>query len=201
MTAVRLVLAGAPGAPDVEPRVAASLTHLGLVARLLSPVLGAALVAGAVPVAAPEGVRVHLVGANPLPLSMQAVGTVPVPDPVALAAALARHWWEPAVRPLTERVARQWRLSAQVLRGNTASAVAGALAMAVRSAPASAGPAAAALDALLSDGPLAGAGVRGGTGFVRRSCCLLYRLPGAGTCADCILPGAGAARSAAPRRV
>jgi ferric iron reductase protein FhuF len=37
-------------------------------------------------------------------------------------------------------------------------------------------------------GPLAGTGRRLPDGrFVRRSCCLLYRLPGAGTCLDCIL--------------
>jgi ferric iron reductase protein FhuF len=44
------------------------------------------------------------------------------------------------------------------------------------------------LDAVLADSALADTGARRSDGsFVRRSCCLLYRLPGAGTCGACIL--------------
>jgi ferric iron reductase protein FhuF len=59
--------------------------------------------------------------------------------------------------------------------------------------PATAGPevagrADALLEALLRSGPLAGTGRRRDDGtFVRRSCCLFYRVPGAGTCGDCVL--------------
>jgi ferric iron reductase protein FhuF len=57
-----------------------------------------------------------------------------------------------------------------------------------RTLPALVARADAVLDALLGSGPLAGTGRRREDGsFVRRSCCLFYRLPGAGTCGDCIL--------------
>jgi hypothetical protein len=185
---VRAVLAAAPGAPDVDRRVAASLTHLGLVARLLSPVLGAALVRGALPVAAPEEVLLRPAGANPLPLALPGARTVPVADADALAGALDRCWLVPAVQPLSAAVAARTGLSAQVLDGNAVSAVAGALRMAAAAAPELGAPAAATLDAVLAHGTLAGTGAhRGDGGFVRRSCCLLYRLPGAGTCGDCVL--------------
>lgn len=188
ITDVRATLAAAPGAPDVDRRVAASLTHLGLVARLLSPVLGAALLCGALPVAAPEQVHLKLSGANPLPLALPAARTVPVAGPGALADALDRSWLIPAVQPLSAEVAARTGLSAQVLDGNTISAIAGALGMAAAAAPELTTLAAATLDAMLEDGTLAGTGARRGDGsFVRRSCCLFYRLPGARTCGDCIL--------------
>ncbi|MGY1623053.1 (2Fe-2S)-binding protein [Geodermatophilus sp. SYSU D00965] len=194
---VRAALAAAPGAPDVDRRVAASLAHLGLVARLLSPVLGAALVRGVLPVAAPEEVHLHLAGANPLPLALPAAGTVPAAGPDALAGALDRCWLVPAVQPLSAAVAACTGLSTQVLDGNTISAVAGALRMANTAVPELAPLTAATLDAVLAEGTLAGTGARRGDGsFVRRSCCLFYRLPGAGTCGDCVLtrPGPGASR-------
>jgi ferric iron reductase protein FhuF len=185
---VRATLAAAPGAPDVDLRVAASLTHLGLVARLLSPVLGAALLRGALPVARAEAVFLQLSGANPLPMTLAVARTVPVDDPGSLADALDREWLVPAVRPLSAEVTLRTGLSPQVLEGNTASAVAGALRMAAVAAPALTEFAANTLDAVLADSALADTGARRSDGsFVRRSCCLLYRLPGAGTCGDCIL--------------
>jgi hypothetical protein len=193
---VRAALAaapGAPGAPGVDRRVAASLTQLGLVARLLSPVLGAALAGGVLPVTGPEEVHLHLAGANPLPLALPGARTVPVTGPAALAGALDRCWLGPAVQPLSAAVAARTGLSARVLDGNAVSAVAGALRMAAAAAPELTAAAASTLDAVLADGTLAGTGARRADGFVRRSCCLLYRLPGAGTCGDCILtrPGPG----------
>ena len=48
---VRAMLAAGPGPPDVQPRVAASLVHLGLVARLAAPLVGAGLTTGVVSIA------------------------------------------------------------------------------------------------------------------------------------------------------
>jgi hypothetical protein len=94
----------------------------------------------------------------------------------------------PVVEPLTDAVRRSFSLSRLVLEGNVVSAVAGALRMASAARPEVTGRAEATLDALLAGGPLAGTGRRLPDGtFVRRSCCLFYRLPGAGTCLDCIL--------------
>jgi ferric iron reductase protein FhuF len=41
--------------------------------------------------------------------------------------------------------------------------------------------------AIMSQPPLAGTARVLPPGFVRNSCCLFYRVPGAGLCADCIL--------------
>lgn len=188
VTEVRRMLAAGPASPSVDRRVAASIVHLGLVARLLSPILGAALTAGVLP-ACPSG-RVHLrlAGTNPLPLALTGPEAVAVPDPDAVADAVAVHWLSPAVAPLTAAVSERFSLSRIVLTGNTASAAAGALRAAGTARPELAGRAEAVLAALLAAGLLAGAGRRREDGsFVRRSCCLFYRLPGAGTCGDCVL--------------
>ena len=185
---IHAVLAAGPGAPDVEPAVVASLTHLGLVARLVSPLLGAALLSGALPVTPVENVHVDLRGANPLPLAFPATSAVAVGSAEDLAAAFHLYWLTPAVRPFTRAVRAFCAVSPRVLDGNVTSAVAGALRMAGTARPELAAPADAVLDALLGSGPLAGTGRRRDDGsFVRRSCCLFYRLPGAGTCGDCVL--------------
>ncbi len=185
---VHAVLAAGNGVPDVEPRVVASLTHLGLVARLVSPLLGATLLSGVLPVTPVENVHVHLTGENPLPLALSATSAVAVRSAEELAVALHRHWLTPAVRPLTHAVRTFCSVSPLVLDGNVTSAVAGALRMAGTARPELASRADAVLDELLRSGPLAGSGRRRDDGsFVRRSCCLFYRLPGVGTCGDCIL--------------
>src|SRR5215203_3688645 len=116
---VRAVLAAAPGDPDVDLGVAASLAHLGLVARLLAPPLGAALVAGLLPRASPGDVALHLTGANPLPLVLNATEGVPTSGPESLALALDRLWLAPFTRPLAETLAAGTGLRRKVLDGNT----------------------------------------------------------------------------------
>lgn len=185
---VRRFLAAGPGSPNVPARVAASIAQLGLVARLLAPPLGAALVTGVLPVATPSAVHLRPAGSNPLPMALPAATAVRTAGPAELAAAVAEHWLLPMVAPLTEAVRREHRLSPRVLDGNAASAAAGALATATRARP-DLGPAAAALlNELLTGGPLAGTGrIRPDGTFLRNSCCLFYRVPGAGTCGDCVL--------------
>ena len=199
VTEVQRMLATGPTSPSVDRRVAASIVHLGLVARLLSPVLGAALVAGVLPACPPGRVQLRLAGTNPLPLSLTGAEAVAVPDPDAVADALEVHWLGPAVAPLTQALQERFRLSRHVLTGNIASAAAGALGAAGAARPELAGATEGVLRALLAVGRLAGAGGRREDGsFVRRSCCLFYRVPGAGTCGDCVLTdrtGAGAARA------
>jgi FhuF 2Fe-2S C-terminal domain len=185
---VRALLAAGPGSPDVEPAVAASLVHLGLVARLVSPPLGAALLSGILPVAPVERVHVRLAGANPLPLALDVTSAAVVAGPADLAAAFVGSWLTPIVERLTGAVRSSWAVSLKVLDGNVTSAVASALRMTATARPELTEQAEAVLDALLTAGPLAGTGRRRVDGsFVRRSCCLFYRLPGAGICGDCIL--------------
>ena len=185
---VRAVLAAGPGSPDVAPAVVASLVHLGLVARLVAPPLGAALLSGVLPVAPVKQVHVRLAGANPLPLALEVTSAAVVAGPADLAAAFVGSWLTPAVEPLTAAVRTSWSVSRTVLEGNVTSAVAGALRMAAAARPELAEQVEAVLDALLTSEPLAGTGRRRVDGsFVRRSCCLFYRVPGAGTCGDCVL--------------
>jgi ferric iron reductase protein FhuF len=151
-------------------------------------VLGAALLTGVLPVAPVEQVHVRLAGANPIPLAVEATSATAVGGAAEAADAFDRSWLVPAVGPLSQAVRATWSVSRQVLDGNVASAVAGALRMAATARPELTERADAILDALLRAGPLAGTGRRRTDGsFVRRSCCLFYRVPGSGTCGDCVL--------------
>ena len=188
VTEAEELLAAGPGSPNVERRVAASIVHLGLVARLISPPLGAAVLCGELPVADTTQVQLDLSGANPLPMTFGPTNAVRRASPQHLARAFTEHWLEPAIEPLTAAVRRSYGLSPLVLWGNVASAVAGALHGAVAAQPDLRSRADRALAALMAEGPLAGTGSRRPDGrFVRHSCCLFYRIRGAGTCADCVL--------------
>jgi hypothetical protein len=81
-----------------------------------------------------------------------------------------------------------------VLRGNIASALAGAAGMLAGSFPDRAETAGQLTARVLALGPLRGTGefVQPDASqprrfLVRRSCCLYYRVPGGGTCGDCVL--------------
>lgn len=188
LTDVGRALSAPRGGVVPEAPVVASTAHLGLVARLVAPALGAALVSGTLPVAPPASVHLRLPGANPLPLALDQPAAVAVDRPGELAPAFAEHWLASATAPLGAAVQAASGVSPQVLDGNVVSAVAGALRMAAGARPELTGRAAAVLGDLLRTGPLAGLGdLRQDGSFVRRSCCLFYRLPGAGTCGDCVL--------------
>jgi ferric iron reductase protein FhuF len=81
-----------------------------------------------------------------------------------------------------------------VLWGNVASALAGAAGMIADRAPSHAGRAAGVVGEMLRTGPLTGTGtlVRPSAEtprqfLIRHNCCLYYRIPGGGTCGDCVL--------------
>lgn len=178
--AVSAVLGPAAGSREVQ-----SLVHLGVVARVLSPALGAALVTGVLPV--PGTVVLQPAGSNPVPMAWSGVHGVAVGTPEDVAAALVEHWLGPLVGPWSEAVATR-SVSRRVLTGNVVSALNGTAVVVGGARPDLAPHARAVLDALLARGPLSGTGGwRPDGGFVRRSCCLLHRLPGARPCADCVL--------------
>lgn len=170
---------------DPGNRAVTSLVHLGLVARLLAPPVGASLLTGVLPAA--EEVHLRLTGSNPVPMALSGVSAVPATAPADVAQSLTSHWLGPRVAPLSARMSSHG-LSTHVLTGNTISAVAGILTIATRARPDLTDRAAGVLDSLLTSGPLADTGGRRPDGsFRRRSCCLFYRLPGGGFCADCVL--------------
>jgi hypothetical protein len=191
---VRARLAAAAGCPadGVEFRVAASVAQLGLCARLLSPVLGAAAAGWTLSVDTAQARWVPALG-GPFGLSLPAeteteteagsAGTAPL---VLLAG---------PVRQLVEAVAAM-AVSPQVLWGNVASAANSAATMIAAARPDLAAAAAEAAAAVLGYPALAGT-YRGSpaAGFRRRNCCLIYRLSPDGPdryCGDCVLrPGLG----------
>jgi hypothetical protein len=168
-----------------EPRVAASILQLSLAARLWSPVLGSGLLAGLVPdldallIADSPPVRLGTTRLR----GWRAAGTESL---AALAAATVGRQLDALAGALPVQ------LAPGLLRGNSASAMIGALGVLVRSQPGLTGPACALADALLRRPELAGSGVLAGPGpaglsFRRQSCCLYYRVPGGGLCGDCCL--------------
>jgi len=167
-TQVQLVLTSMSENP-VELRVAASVGHLGLIARLLCPAIGAALF----------GYRLELNlasfqnvvgGTMPLAFPSSALGPVGPLDDLLIG----------PIAQLSECTALL-SLSPKVIRGNISSAVNGAVSTIARNRP---DLASRALELgrhfLPHPGPK----------FRRDSCCLIYRIapPGSRTyCGDCVL--------------
>jgi len=173
--------------PEAEPRVAASIAQQGYAARLWSPVLGAALLAGVVPDLA--GLRLRAPQAAPLELALPWSAGWQADDLATLAGLSYRVVVTGHLEPLALALAGP--AAEGMLWGNAASALAGALGVLVQARPALRERATALAAALLARGRLTGTGrlgvTGGGLGFRRRSCCLYYRLPGGGLCGDCAL--------------
>jgi hypothetical protein len=179
---VRARLAGDRPAEDVELRVAASVAHLGLVARLVSPVLAVSAVSGELLEPRLRRLRWRAeLGA--FPLSAPETTTAADPD------ALAERVLDGPARQLVEATAA-FSVSPRVLWGNVASAVSGAVSAVADGLPQHAAAARELRRALLEREPLRGTGdVVGGT-FRRRSCCLIYRVAperDGSACGDCVL--------------
>ena len=194
---VRSALAAGRPPDTVEFRVAASVTHLGVAARLISPTLGMAVLSGRAPRMDPAEVHWQPVLGGPLPLSLPAsalAGPGPRPGAGQLASELRHSLLNGPVRALTA-VTAAMSVSPVVLQGNIASAINAAAAMIATARPGLATQAATIRDALLSTPELAGTWTSGAAGFRRRSCCLIYRAGPAAipaVCGDCILnPASG----------
>ncbi|MGW6914607.1 (2Fe-2S)-binding protein [Kitasatospora sp. NPDC054939] len=179
-----------------EPRVAASILHLGLAARFWSVGLGAAVLLGTVPDLHPDRAQVRVPERGPvdlwLPYAPRAAAAAPGADPDPgpgpapdLADALHRTVLLGQLAPLAAAVRSAAPVSAGLLRGNAASALVGAVKV-LRSGlpdPAAGRTAEALAVRLLAREPLAGTHT---LPFRRTSCCLYYRVgPGAGICGDC----------------
>jgi len=169
-----------------EPRVAAATVHLGYAARLWSPVLYCALVHGVVP----DLATLRLVSTPSLQLNLPTLtgwqAETGQPDDLAgtVYGTVVDGHLEPLAATLPVKIARG------LLRGNAASALAAALRVLTAGRPDLTPAARRLAQALLTTGTLRGTGALTGTGveFLRRSCCLFYRVPGGGYCGDCPLP-------------
>ncbi len=175
-----------------EARVAASVAHQGLAARLWSVALGCTALYGAVPDLSPGAVRWDPEGSAPDDLWLAEVR--PLPGDAASLAAVVLHGH---LEPLSAALRARHRVAPALLRGNAASALAAAAREITRHARPDAAARAIPLARDLLTHPLlagagtftdpdTGAGTRTGTPpFHRRSCCLYYRVPGGGVCGDC----------------
>jgi hypothetical protein len=170
------------GRDEIGEREVASITFLGLASRLLSPPLAAHAVAGVT--VAPARLWWRPVAGGPIPMAYRGVAERPALD---------------LITPMLEVYRARFALSPQVLWGNVASALGGAAGMIADQSPAAAGPAYARVGELLSRPPLLGTAAlvrpdpdRERCFLVRNNCCLYYRIPGGGTCGDCVLTPADA---------
>jgi hypothetical protein len=165
----------------IEPRVAASAVHLGIVARLTAPALGAAVLGRPLDLR-PDSLWWQDVSGGPVPLSIPAPGRVPVD--------WERVLFDALLAPVTAAIARLVPVSSRVLWGNVASAVNSAAAQIARQRPDLADTGWQAAGRLFASPALRAERHPPGPGFRRASCCLFYRLaPGSpsAVCGDCIL--------------
>ncbi|GAA2926433.1 (2Fe-2S)-binding protein [Streptomyces enissocaesilis] len=172
-----------------ERRVAASIAHLGLAARLWSLALGPAALYGEFPDLPPDALRWDADLTSPDDLWL---ATPPRMLP-ATADRIREVVQYGHLVPLADALRRDGRVSSPLLRGNAGSALAGAArelhAWAGRNGRPEVGERALALAAELFRHPgLRTTGVLSpdGASFRRRSCCLYYRCPSGGLCGDCV---------------
>jgi len=94
----RALLATGLGAPEMPVRSVAWVVHLGLVARLVSPPLGAALLSCLLPVLPAGSVHLRLAGSNPVPMAFDHPAGVPVPQAAEVAAGWTSTGWSRSPR-------------------------------------------------------------------------------------------------------
>ena len=192
---------------EVDERAAASTVFLGLASQLVSPLLGAAVTGGVVPSLRVGDLWWRPAASGPWPLAARPAGGASLGDlgsdpGLSQAAAVLSERVHGLTGPLAAAFGAAFRLSSQVLRGNVASALSGAAGMLAITFPQRAEAAGHLTAQVLALGWLRGTGqftrpdpARPRWFLVRRSCCLLYRVPGTGLCGDCVLrrekPGAG----------
>jgi hypothetical protein len=163
-----------------EDRVAAATLHLGLVAKLWSPVLACAL-HGVVPDL--TGLRHRTADGGfwlPRPRGLMTADPAPLVYDQVVTGQLT---------PLAAAIHREVKIADGLLWGNAASALIGALRVITTTHPALTAPAHDLAERLLSTGALAGTASFTGPGLTirRNSCCLYYLAPGGGLCGDCAL--------------
>lgn len=181
-----LAAAGGRADEDIEERVAASVAHLGLVSRLVSPALAVAAGYGLVLELAPETTWWQPVSGGPVPVSVARPGSTPAGDAAEL---FVSRVLDGPVRALGDAFAR-FSVSPKILWGNVASAVHGAAVMLDRERPEWTDTTRSITAVSRAVPPLLGSGDLIDGRFRRRSCCLIYRIAPdhqGPYCGDCVL--------------
>ncbi|MDN3025611.1 (2Fe-2S)-binding protein [Streptomyces sp. S.PB5] len=164
-----------------ELRIAASVAQQGLAARLWSVSLGCAALHGRIPDLDPR--LLHWDAGAPDDLWLTELRPLPG-DAATLAAVVLDGHLEPLATALRDR----YRVATGLLRGNAASALAGAARQLLGWAHANGRTDVAARTRALTAELLARPALAGRLDpatLRRRSCCLYYRVPGGGVCGDC----------------
>ena len=171
-------------APEV--RIAASVAHQGLAARLWSTALGCAALYGRVPDLDPRLLHWDPDATAPDDLWLTALRPLPADVETLTDVVLTAH-----LRPLTDLLHTRHRVAEGLLWGNAASALTGAARQLdgwARSRGRIRTSASGSANSPRSCSPTPSwpaTGTLTGTAFRRRSCCLYYRVPGGGVCGDC----------------
>ncbi|MER8088620.1 (2Fe-2S)-binding protein [Streptomyces sp. NPDC058316] len=173
-----------------ERRVAASVAHLGLAARLWSVALGPAALTGRFPALSPDALLWDPRHTFPDDLWLSSAATLRATAGNIREAVQYGH-----LVPLAEAIHRDGPLSDRLLWGNAGSALAGSLRELVAWArehgrPDVSGRARALVAELFDHPDLRNTGGPHDTAFRRRSCCLYYRCPAGGLCGDCVFESA-----------
>ncbi|MCP2339829.1 (2Fe-2S)-binding protein [Actinomadura rupiterrae] len=162
-----------------DRRVAASILFQGIASRLWSPVVACAA-QGVVPNL--ETLHWRWAPGAPIALWLADPTGWPASPDKAFETVVNGH-----LNPLREMLLKVVKLADGLIWGNAASALAGTL-YATRLAPDLAPTLTPFVQALLKRPPLDTAGDFGPRGFIRRSCCLYYKVPPGGEmCGDCAL--------------
>ncbi len=183
--AVRAALAERADRPteEIESRVAASVTHLGLVARLIAPSVAAAATGRGLGMCLGELWWQDRLG-GPMPLS------VPLPGAAAGDPPPVVNLLEAVIAPLTAAASNLVTVSPRVLWGNVASVANKAAAQVAARHPELSRPAWTAAAALLATPWLSRERQPPGPDFRRSSCCLIYKVAAdrpRSVCSDCVL--------------
>jgi hypothetical protein len=194
--AARLVIAERSGLEldEVEARATASIVFLGWAARLVSPALGSAVLSGQIPRISGAFWRAGV--GSPMPLALPSADLAGADSMADLAQLVYQRAVVEAVEPLLDAVSQTFSVSPTVLWGDVASSVAGSTKLIAATRPELAAVAEDLTDELLSLGALNGKGTfsresPSRRAFRRTTCCLFYRVPGAGYCGDCVLAPTG----------
>jgi hypothetical protein len=197
---VRAALAASAGRDDIEHRVAASVAHLGLTARLVAPALGLAVLGDPDPEIDLTAVYWQDQLGGPFPLSLpesvlrsDPPGSAPARSDTASPDVCLRAFLDGPVLELVKATRTAVPLAPHVLWGNVASAIHSAGQLVRASHPELGARAVGIVDGALAHPLLRAEHDQLDGRFRRRSCCLIYRISGPGPissrslCGDCAL--------------
>jgi ferric iron reductase protein FhuF len=185
---------------DVDPeqlprRAIASLVFLGISARLVAPALAAAVIDRVIPQLTLDNVNAAELSDGRVVLQLtrfQAIRHSRTAGPAELADLIGEHLLEGQIARLVAAFATRDALHPRLLWGNVASSVASAARLIDRHHPGHAATTNETARLLLDRTPLSACGSLTQDADVvhyhRRSCCLYYQFPNAGTCGDCPFP-------------